>query len=105
MADYDDASSVSGAAKAAIVLRTFDERSSAKLISLMSTAEAKLLAQAVSELGTVNSKVVEDLLDEFAGEVAAAPAPIVRRTPESQTVAKNSDGINGSWQAETNLKV
>jgi len=107
LADYKDASSVSGAAKAAIVLRTFDERSSAKLISLMSAAEARLLSQAVSDLGTVNSQVVEDLLDEFAGEVAAtpAPAPVASSAPEIPTAPKESDGITGSWQAKTNLKV
>ena len=69
----DDASRLSGAEKAAVVLLALGEDHQA-LWSALDDEEIRDLSQAMSNLGTVTSSVVEQLLVEFVGGMGAGGA-------------------------------
>ena len=72
-ATIDDASKLSGAEKAAIVLLSLGE-DHARLWEALDDEEIKEISQAMSSLGTVSSSVVEALLVEFVSGMSSTGA-------------------------------
>jgi len=66
MAGKDDLKSVSGPKKAAIMMLAIGEERSARLFSMMDQEEIKELSQAMANLGSIDSKIIENLFMEFA---------------------------------------
>ena len=71
MPNIDDYRAIRGHQKAAIMMLSLSEDQAMKLFSLMDEEEIKELSQAMAQLGTVNSAVVERLFGEFAEQIAA----------------------------------
>src|SRR5690349_4116714 len=71
MAGIDDYRALNGHQKAAIMMLSLSEDQATKLFTLMDEEEIKELSQAMAQLGTVNSMVVERLFGEFAEQIAA----------------------------------
>src|SRR5689334_14166215 len=71
MAGIDDYRALNGHQKAAIMMLSLSEDQATKLFTLMDEEEIKELSQAMAQLGTVNSSVVERLFGEFAEQIAA----------------------------------
>src|SRR3546814_18313212 len=71
MPSIEDFRAVSGHQKAAIMMLSLSEDQATKLFSLMDEEEIKELSQAMAQLGTVNSAVVERLFGEFVEQIAA----------------------------------
>ena len=70
-AGIDDYRALNGHQKAAIMMLSLSEDQATKLFTLMDEEEIKELSQAMAQLGTVNSIVVERLFGEFAEQIAA----------------------------------
>ncbi len=71
MPSIEDYRALSGNQKAAIMMLSLSEDQATKLFALMDEEEIKELSQAMAQLGTVNSSVVERLFGEFAEQIAA----------------------------------
>jgi len=67
----DDYRSLSGPQKAAIFMLSLDDVQSAALFELMDDEEIRELSQIMSNLGSVNSKVVERLFLDFADQLSS----------------------------------
>jgi flagellar motor switch protein FliG len=76
MPSIDDYRALNGHQKAAIMMLSLNEDQATKLFSLMDEEEIKELSQAMAQLGTVNSAVVERLFGDFAEQIAATGALI-----------------------------
>ena len=66
MAGIDDLKGISGPKKAAIMMLAIGEERSARLFSMMDEEEIKELSQAMANLGSIDSKIIERLFLEFA---------------------------------------
>jgi flagellar motor switch protein FliG len=66
----DDARSLSGAERAAIVMLSLGEENSAKLWSMMDEEEIKEISQIMSNLGSVSSLLIEKLLVDFVSSMS-----------------------------------
>jgi flagellar motor switch protein FliG len=66
MAGKDELKNISGPKKAAIMMLAVGEERSARLFSMMDQEEIKELSQAMANLGSVDSKIIEHLFLEFA---------------------------------------
>jgi len=67
----DDYRSLTGPQKAAIFMLSLDESQSTSLFELMDDEEIRELSQIMSNLGSVNSKVVERLFLDFADQLSS----------------------------------
>jgi flagellar motor switch protein FliG len=74
MAPAKDLRNLSGPERAAIFMLAIGEDQAAKLFGLMGDDEIRELSQAMANLGTINSDVVEKLFVEFADKVAGTGA-------------------------------
>lgn len=72
----DDYRSLSGIEKAAILLLTMGEEVSSKLFAHMNDEEIKDLSLSMSQLGTVNSAIIERIIIEFADSIASTGVTI-----------------------------
>ncbi len=70
VAGKDDLKGVSGPQKAAIMMLAIGEERSARLFSMMDEEEIKELSQAMVNLGTIESGIVERLFMEFANKIS-----------------------------------
>ena len=70
MAGKDQLKGVSGPQKAAIMMLAIGEERSARLFSMMDEEEIKELSQAMVNLGTIESGIVERLFMEFANKIS-----------------------------------
>jgi len=66
MAGKDDLKGLSGPKKSAIMMLAIGEERSARLFSMMDQEEIRELSQAMANLGSIDSKVIEQLFLEFA---------------------------------------
>jgi flagellar motor switch protein FliG len=66
----EDYSSLSGPDRAALLIMAIGEENAAKLFPLMDDEEIREITQAMSNLGTVSSNVVERLFSEFAEQIS-----------------------------------
>lgn len=71
-----DASSLTGQQKAAVIMLSLGEENGAALWSLMDDDEVREISLAMSNLGKVDSEIVEALYREFAGQISATGALI-----------------------------
>jgi len=67
----DDYRTMTGPEKAALLMMSVGEDNAARLFSLMDDDEIKELSQAMANLGTVSSQMVERLLVEFADQISS----------------------------------
>ncbi len=72
----DDFKSLSGAKKAAIFMLGIGPDQASKLFEMMSNEEIKDLSQHMSELGTIDSNIVERLFVEFADQLSGASSSL-----------------------------
>ena len=68
----DDLRSLSGPQKAAIFMLAIDSEQASKLFELMGDEEIRDLSQSMSNLGTVDSSVIESLFVEFADQLSSS---------------------------------
>ena len=68
----DDLRSLSGPQKAAIFMLAIDSERASKLFELMGDEEIRDLSQSMSNLGTVDSSVIEGLFVEFADQLSSS---------------------------------
>ncbi len=61
---------LSGAEKAAILLMSVNEENATKVFSLLDDAEIRVLSQAMSSLGTINSEIIDRLVYDFTTQVS-----------------------------------
>src|SRR3546814_3526829 len=66
MAVREDLQSMSGPEKAALLMLAVGEDNAARLFSMMDDDEIRELSQAMANLGTVTSELIEQMLVEFA---------------------------------------
>src|SRR5512138_3769539 len=66
MAIREDIQSMSGPEKAALLMLAVGEENAARLFSMMEDDEIRELSQAMANLGTVTSELIEQMLVEFA---------------------------------------
>ncbi|HZT87301.1 MAG TPA: flagellar motor switch protein FliG [Stellaceae bacterium] len=71
MRTRDDARSLSGPEKAAILLFALGEENCARIFSMMDDEEVKEISATMANLGTVSADVVETLFLEFADQISA----------------------------------
>jgi len=67
----EDYRSLSGPDKAALLMMSIGEENAAKVFALMDDEEIKEISQAMANLGTVSSNVVERLFSEFADSISS----------------------------------
>lgn len=67
----DDFRTLSGPEKAAILMLAIGEEHAAKLFTLMDDEEIKEISQNMSQLGTINSTLVERLFIDFAEQISS----------------------------------
>ena len=68
----DDLRSLTGPQKAAIFMLAIDNERAGKIFELMGDEEIRELSQSMSNLGTVDSSVIEGLFLEFADQMSAS---------------------------------
>ena len=68
----DDLRSLTGPQKAAIFMLAIDNERAGKLFELMGDEEIRELSQSMSNLGTVDSSVIEGLFVEFADQLSSS---------------------------------
>ena len=68
---HEDYRSLNGPAKAAIMMLALGDDYAAKIFAMLDDDEIRELSQAMSALGSVNSKIVERLFVEFANQMSA----------------------------------
>ena len=95
---------LTGQQKAGILMMTIGEERTIKLFQMMDEEELKELSQAMSSLGTVNSKTIEALFIEFASAVAgtgslvgtyATAQRLLSKTLSADKVAEIMEDIRG----------
>src|SRR3546814_13486957 len=69
MAVREDLQSMSGPEKAALLMLAVGEDNAARLFSMMDDDELRELSQAMANLGTVTSELIEQILVEFADRI------------------------------------
>ncbi len=67
----EDYRTMSGPEKAALLMMSVGEENASRLFSIMDDDEIKELSQAMANLGTVSSQMVERLLVEFADQISS----------------------------------
>src|SRR3546814_15468156 len=70
MAVREDLQSMSGPEKAALLMLAVGEDNAARLFSMMDDDEIRELSQAMANLGTVTSELIEQMLVEFADRIS-----------------------------------
>jgi len=70
MAVREDIQSMSGPEKAALLMLAVGEDNAARLFSMMDDEEIRELSQAMANLGTVTSELIEQMLVEFADRIS-----------------------------------
>ncbi|MGE5766873.1 MAG: flagellar motor switch protein FliG [Bacteroidota bacterium] len=70
MAIREDIQSMSGPEKAALLMLAVGEENAARLFSMMEDDEIRELSQAMANLGTVTSELIEQMLVEFADRIS-----------------------------------
>lgn len=70
MAVREDIQSLSGPEKAALLMLAVGEENAARLFSMMDDDEIRELSQAMANLGTVTSELIEQMLVEFADRIS-----------------------------------
>ncbi|GAB4393673.1 MAG: flagellar motor switch protein FliG [Kiloniellaceae bacterium] len=66
----EDIQSMSGPEKAALLMLAVGEENAARLFSMMDDDEIRELSQAMANLGTVSSELIEQMLVEFADRIS-----------------------------------
>ncbi len=86
---------ISGLQKAAILMMSVEEDTAAKIFSLMNEEEIKGISQAMSALGTVEPKTVENLLGEFTEEMSSGGSIIgdLQNTKRLLTMALGEEKV------------
>ena len=83
-----DLKGLTGQQKAGILMMAIGEDRTAKLFGMMDEEELKEISQAMSTLGTVNSKTIEALFIEFASAVAGTGSLVGSYTSTERLLAK-----------------
>ena len=86
-----DLKGLTGQQKAGILMMAIGEDRTAKLFGMIDEDELKELSQAMSTLGTVNSKTIEALFIEFASAVAGTGSLVGSYTSTERLLAKTLD--------------
>ena len=72
----EDIQSMSGPDKAALLMLAVGEDNAARLFSMMEDDEIRELSQAMANLGTVTSELIEQMLVEFADRISTTGSVI-----------------------------
>ena len=67
----EDIRAINGAEKAAIMMLAVGEEGASRLFSLMDNEEIREVSQSMANLGTIDSKIVEQIFHEFADQITA----------------------------------
>ncbi|NBX74338.1 MAG: flagellar motor switch protein FliG [Alphaproteobacteria bacterium] len=87
----DDARSMSGAERAAVLIFTLGEDRAARIFSHMSDDEIKEISQAMASIGTVGSGVVERLLFDFTEQLSSTSSMMGNLESTERLLAKVLD--------------
>src|SRR5579871_3248009 len=71
MSNHDDYASLTGVEKVAIMMLALSEDLAAQLFSQMDEPEIKEISRAMSNLGKINSTVVESMMVDFAEQLSS----------------------------------
>jgi flagellar motor switch protein FliG len=113
----EDYRTMTGPEKAALLMMSVGEENAARLFSLMDDDEIKELSQAMANLGTVSSQMVERLLVEFADQISSTGSMIgnfdnterlLNKVLDKDRVGQIMDEIRGPagrtmWEKLTNV--
>ncbi|MFQ5773257.1 MAG: flagellar motor switch protein FliG [Kiloniellaceae bacterium] len=113
----DDYRTMRGPEKAALLLMSVGEDNASRLFALMDDDEIKELSQAMANLGTVSSQMVERLLVEFADQISSTGSLVgnfdnterlLSKVLEKDRVSVIMDEIRGPagrtmWEKLTNV--
>ena len=113
----EDYRTMTGPEKAALLMMSVGEENAARLFSLMDDDEIKELSQAMANLGTVSSQMVERLLVEFADQISSTGSLIgnfdnterlLNKVLDKDRVGQIMDEIRGPagrtmWEKLTNV--
>lgn len=91
MAGQDELKGVTGPKKAAIMMLAIGEERSSRLFSMMDEEEIKELSQAMANLGSVDSKIIERLFLEFANLLSGTGSLVGSYQSTERLLAKTLD--------------
>lgn len=67
----DDIRAISGSEKAAVMMLALGEEGASRLFGLMDDEEIREISQSMANLGTIDSKIVENLFHEFVDQMSS----------------------------------
>jgi flagellar motor switch protein FliG len=91
VAGQDELKGVTGPKKAAIMMLAIGEERSSRLFSMMDEEEIKELSQAMANLGSVDSKIIERLFLEFANLLSGTGSLVGSYQSTERLLAKTLD--------------
>ena len=91
MAGADELKGVTGPKKAAIMMLAIGEERSSRLFAMMDEEEIKELSQAMANLGSVDSKIIERLFLEFANLLSGTGSLVGSYQSTERLLAKTLD--------------
>ena len=97
MAVREDIQSMSGPEKAALLMLAVGEDNAARLFSMMDDEEIRELSQAMANLGTVTSELIEQMLVEFADRISTTGSVTGNYTSTERLLLKvmDKDKVSG----------
>ncbi|MPZ09978.1 MAG: flagellar motor switch protein FliG [Kiloniellaceae bacterium] len=97
MAIRDDIQTMSGPEKAALLMLAVGEDNAARLFSMMDDDEIRELSQAMANLGTVTSDLLEQMLVEFADRISTTGSVTGNYSSTERLLLKvmDKDKVNG----------
>ncbi|MGD1880337.1 MAG: flagellar motor switch protein FliG [Kiloniellaceae bacterium] len=97
MAVREDIQSMSGPEKAALLMLAVGEDNAARLFSMMDDEEIRELSQAMANLGTVTSELIEQMLVEFADRISTTGSVTGNYTSTERLLLKvmDTDKVSG----------
>lgn len=99
-----DLNKLSGPQKAAIVMFALDQERASKIFGMMDLEEIKEISSTMSQLGTVNSEIVESLFVQFVAEISGtgnlngsfdSTERLLRNTLEGERVEEIMEELRG----------
>ena len=91
MAATDTIRGLTGPKKAAIMMLAIGEERSARLFSMMDEDEIKELSQAMANLGSIDSKIIEQLFLEFANQLSGTGSLVGSYQSTERLLSKTLD--------------
>jgi flagellar motor switch protein FliG len=97
MAIREDIQSMSGPEKAALLMLAVGEDNAARLFSMMDDEEIRELSQAMANLGTVTSELIEQMLVEFADRISTTGSVVGNYNSTERLLLKvmDKDKVDG----------